>query len=221
MPWAACCTSATLGLRPFGSGADALGKIVRGSYRKPRDLDANYPEGLERIVVRALAADRLQRYQTAEEMRFELEQWLLTRPRPTQHADVARLVRERISDERRKMIEVLFSAGRAIPETLAYRFLSPTDKTQTPTATSGIVIQPAALARLNNKASAPTPTPPKRTGDDEPTQIADVAREPLPQPLAAQTSTTLVDRRTLRLPWLVALAAVAIALISLFLLSRR
>ena len=106
MPWAACCTSRTLGRRPFGSGGEALGKIVRGLYRKPRDLEADYPEELERIVVRALAVDREQRYQTAEEMRFELEQWLLTRPRPTQHADVARLVRERISDERRKMIDV-------------------------------------------------------------------------------------------------------------------
>lgn len=170
---------ATLGLRPFGSGADALGKIVRGSYRKPRDLDPNYPEGLERIAVRALAADRLQRYQTAEEMRFELEQWLLTRPRPTQHADVARLVRERISDERRKMIEVLFSAGRAIPETLAYRFLSPTDKTQTPTATSGIVMQPSGLARLAAAASLrPSPSqaaitrrPPAKTHEDDVTLL--------------------------------------------------
>src|SRR4051794_7736189 len=60
----------TLGRRPFGSGGEALGKIVRGSYRKPRELDPEYSEELERIVMRALASDREQRYQTAEEMRF-------------------------------------------------------------------------------------------------------------------------------------------------------
>src|SRR6478609_1691862 len=109
----------------------ALGKIVRGTYRKPSELDPEYSEELERIVMRALASDREQRYQTAEEMRFELEQWLLTRPHLTQHADVARLVRERINDERRKMIEALTNVSRAIPDALAHRFISPADKTAT------------------------------------------------------------------------------------------
>jgi eukaryotic-like serine/threonine-protein kinase len=175
----------TLGLRPFGSGASALGKIVRGTFRKPRELVAAYPEELERIVCRALAADRQQRYQTAEEMRFELEQWLITRPRPTQAADVARLVRERLTDERRKMIDALVSAGRAIPEALANRFLSQAEKTQTPTATSGIVMQPAGLARLTAIAqqavksqhstpaqAAITRRPPPRTGEHEITVTA-------------------------------------------------
>src|SRR6187431_3833692 len=143
----------TLGRRPFGSGGEALGKIVRGLYKKPRELEADYPEELERIVMRALASDRELRYQTAEEMRFELEQWLLTRPRPTQHGDVARLVRERITDERRKMIDALTNVSRAIPEALTNRFITYAEKTVTPTATSGIVLQPAALARLQNPTS--------------------------------------------------------------------
>jgi serine/threonine-protein kinase len=168
----------TLGLRPFGSGASALGKIVHGTFRKPRDLVPAYPEELETIVCRALAADRQQRYQTAEEMRFALEQWLITCPRPTQAADVARLVRERLTDERRRMIDALVSAGRAIPEALANRFLSQRDTTQTPTATSGIIMQPAGLAWLAapgqqavaNLLSTPaqaaiTQRPPRRTGE--------------------------------------------------------
>jgi serine/threonine-protein kinase len=137
----------SLGVRPFGSGAKALGNIVRGNYRKPSTLRPGYPLELERIIGRALAADRQQRYQTAEEMRFDLEQWLLTLPSPTQSSDVARLVRERLSEERKKMIDVLFNAGRTIPEAMAKRFLSQQEKTATPTATSGIVIQPPGLAR--------------------------------------------------------------------------
>jgi eukaryotic-like serine/threonine-protein kinase len=155
----------TLGLRPFGSGAKALGNIVRGTYRKPRDLRADYPEELERIVARALAANRQERYQTAEEMRFELEQWLLTRPHPTQHGDVARVVRERLSDERKKMIDVLFNAGRSIPEAMAKRFLVHNEKTATPTATSGIVLQPPGLARKPlqvTETQAPTVRPPAK-----------------------------------------------------------
>ncbi|HKO46604.1 MAG TPA: serine/threonine-protein kinase [Polyangiaceae bacterium] len=211
----------TLGRRPFGSGGEALGKIVRGAYRKPRELEPDYPEELERIVMRSLASDRELRYQTAEEMRFELEQWLLTRPRPTQHGDVARLVRERISDDRRKMIDALTNVSRAIPDALSHRFISPADKTATPTATSGIVLQPAALARLKDKAAAPTPTPPKRAAEDDPTLLADSAPLALAPPTAAEASATFVERRTVSLPWLVALAALGIALLSLFILILR
>jgi len=210
----------TLGRRPFGSGGEALGKIVRGAYRKPRELEADYPEELERIVMRALASDREQRYQTAEEMRFELEQWLLTRPRPTQHGDVARLVRERISDDRRKMIDALMNVSRAIPDALTNRFISPADKTATPTATSGIVMQPAALARLKDEASAPTVTPPKRPDDDDATLLSDAARAAL-TPAAGEISGTLVSQRPSNARWLVALVAIAVVLLAIFLFSRR
>src|SRR4051812_30645082 len=193
----------TLGRRPFGSGGEALGKIVRGLYKKPRELEPDYPEELERIIMRALASDRELRYQTAEEMRFELEQWLLTRPQLTQHADVARLVRERISDDRRKMIDALVNVSRAIPDSLANRFISPADKTATPTATSGIVVQPAALARLQRQAAAPTLTPPKRPAEDEPTLLADTARAALTPARTAEAPETPAARQVNRLPWLV------------------
>jgi serine/threonine protein kinase len=150
----------TLGLRPFGGGVHAVGNIVRGNYRKPRDLQSDYPEELQHIIGRALAVDREARYQTAEEMRYELEQWLLTRPLPTKHGDVGRLVRERLSDERKKMIDVLINAGRTIPEALAKRYLAQADKNATPTATSGIVLQPKGLGP--KKADAITVRPPSK-----------------------------------------------------------
>jgi serine/threonine protein kinase len=139
----------TLGHRPFGSGAKALGKIVRGTYRKPRELRVDYPEGLEAIIVKALQKDQSARFQTAEEMRFALEQWLLTSSKPVSAGDVGRVVRERLTPQRRKMIDALMSTSRTLPEALANRFLSPqpTDKTVTPTATSGVVVQAAGLAK--------------------------------------------------------------------------
>ncbi|HET7540224.1 MAG TPA: serine/threonine-protein kinase [Polyangiaceae bacterium] len=208
----------TLGRRPFGSGGEALGKIVRGSYRKPRELEPDYPEELERIVMRALASDREQRYQTAEEMRFELEQWLLTRPHLTQHSDVARLVRERISEDRKKMIDALMNVSRAVPDALANRFISPADKTATPTATSGIVVQPAALARLQSQASLPgsslTPTPANRPSEDDETLLSDAGR-----PGAVQPAGSALNLERSKAPWLIALAVLALAAL-LFLLSR-
>jgi hypothetical protein len=166
-------------------------------------------------------------------MRFELEQWLLTRPRPTQHGDVARLVRERISDDRRKMIDALTNVSRAIPQALSTRFISPADKTATPTASSGIVIQPAALARLQRTASAPTPTPSKRPAEDEETLLGDAARAALtPPPKTLEASLETIETvetletletfgaRLKRLPWPLALAGVVIAVLSFLLLSR-
>ena len=217
----------TLGRRPFGSGGEALGKIVRGLYKKPREVDPDYPEELERIVMRALASDREQRYQTAEELRFELEQWLLSRPRPTQHADVARLVRERLSDERRKMIDALVNVSRAIPDTLTKRFLQPPDRSATPTATSGIVIQPAALARLKAPATE-TPPAAHRPEEDEATIVGEAARaalarsEPANARISAVASASELSpppgRRAI-LPWAFALGVVILAL--LWVLLRR
>jgi serine/threonine-protein kinase len=63
---------ATLGLRPFGGGASALGKIVQGKYLRPTEIRSNYPPGLEAIVLRALASDPAQHFQTADELRLAL-----------------------------------------------------------------------------------------------------------------------------------------------------
>jgi serine/threonine protein kinase len=148
---------ATLGLRPFGGGATALGKIVQGKYRRPSELRSDYAEELEAIVVKALAADPNQRYQTAEEMRIALEQWMLTSSRMVVPGDVARIVRDRMNPERRKLVEAVMSSSRALPEALAYQLLAMHDKTDTPTATSGLIVQPEGLKKKNKPAPKPEP----------------------------------------------------------------
>src|SRR5204863_8406371 len=107
----------------------------------------------------------------------------------------------------------------AIPDALANRFISPADKTATPTATSGIVIQPAALARLHSQRAAPALTPPKRYSEDDETQLSDAARAALTPTPAQETSTELAQPSwQSRLPWLVAIAAVVLALVAMLLL---
>ena len=162
---------ASLGLRPFGGGASALGKIVQGKYRLPNELRADYPEELQAIVVKSLAADPNQRYQTAEEMRLALEQWMLTSSKLATPSDVARIVRERMNPERRRLVEAVMSQGRSLPEALAYQLLSISDKTDTPTATSGLVVQPDGLSK-KNKAKSKSRPPADSVSDTDATLVA-------------------------------------------------
>lgn len=157
---------ASLGLRPFGGGASALGKIVQGKFRLPNELRPDYPEDLQAIIVRSLAADPNQRYQTAEEMRLALEQWMLTSSKIATPSDVARIVRERMNPERRRLVEAVMSQGRTLPEALAYQLLSVQDKTDTPTATSGLVVQPEGLKKKAKAAKARASQPSVPDSDD-------------------------------------------------------
>ena len=157
---------ATLGLRPFGGGASALGKIVQGKYLRPSEIRSNYPPGLEAIVLRALASDPAQRFQTADELRVALEQWLMAESEVVMESDVAEVVRQRISKERRMVIDAVMSSGRALPEALAAQLLSRGDRTQTPTANSRVFIAaPRPRVRLSSRApAAPSGSP--AVGDD-------------------------------------------------------
>jgi serine/threonine protein kinase len=166
---------ATLGLRPFGGGASALGKIVQGRYLKPSDIRSTYPPGLEAIIVKALASDPAQRFQTADEMRAAIEQWLMSSSEIVMESDIAAVVRERISKERRMVIDAVMTSGRALPEALQKQLLTRRDRTQTPTANSRVFLTaPLPRVRLSTpppaaapaeEESAPTWRPPKKSGE--------------------------------------------------------
>ena len=49
-------------------GGDAMREIVIGKVMAPREIDPNYPPALEAIVLKALARDRLARFQSAREL---------------------------------------------------------------------------------------------------------------------------------------------------------
>ncbi|HEY8943299.1 MAG TPA: serine/threonine-protein kinase, partial [Polyangiaceae bacterium] len=187
---------ASLGLRPFGGGATALGKIVQGKYRLPRELQPDYPEELQAIIVKALATNPANRYQSTDEMRVALEQWLLTTSRLVVHGDVSRVVRERMNPERRKLVEAVLSSSRSLPEALAYSLLQhQQDKTDTPTATSGLVVQPPGLKKGARKESG---------GDPDATVIGsgDTGSMTLPSPTGAAggTEEPSQDERTRLMP---------------------
>jgi serine/threonine protein kinase len=137
---------ATLGLRPFGSGPSAMPKILQGDYKRPSELLPSYPEGLEKIIVQAVSKKQEERHSTAEELRLALEAWLSESQVVVTPADVARVVRERLDETKRRTIDGLRNTNKPLLYAMAARVERDAgDITQTPTAASGLVARPNSL----------------------------------------------------------------------------
>ena len=132
----------TVGLRPFGGGASALGKIVQGKYLLPSAIRKDYPADLEAIIMKAIASNPNERYSTADELRVALEGWLIAHSQLVMESDVAALVRSRLSPERRAVIDAAATSGRSLPQKLATQLLQRNDRTNTPTADSRVFNTP-------------------------------------------------------------------------------
>jgi len=129
---------ATLGVRPFGNGGEALGKILRNEYKLPSAMRPGYPAGLEAVIVKALAGKPTQRFQTAEEMQVALEEWLLSCGKVVTANEVAKCVQSRLSPETRARNAALMTQNRVLPNQLLGR-LTRDPESETPTAGSGLV----------------------------------------------------------------------------------
>ena len=95
---------ATLGQRPF-HGGDALAtmyKLLEERVVPPSELDPDYPPELEAIVLKALAKERNERYQTAEEFHEALEKWLVATRTLVTASDVSNFLMEHIGDRVRE-----------------------------------------------------------------------------------------------------------------------
>jgi serine/threonine protein kinase len=154
----------TLGLRPFGRGTHAvMSKIVQGDFKAPRELVPTYPERLERIVIRALSRNPDDRYQSAEEMRLALEEWLAKSGKIVTHTDIARAVNERLNPKVRDQIQALRTANRFTPQAaIAGRDTDAEDDADSwelPTAVSGLIQLPDEIARERSAPSAVRPQP--------------------------------------------------------------
>ena len=69
------------GKRPFGGETELelMMSIVQSPPTDPKQLNPNVPEDLAKVMYKALEKDRNQRYQSAREMRADLEHFLLSR----------------------------------------------------------------------------------------------------------------------------------------------
>lgn len=169
---------ATTGMRPFGNGPKAMTKILLGEYRKPSELDPNYPPGLEAVVVKALSHEPRDRFQTAGEMREALERWLVDVRRVVTASDVARVLVERMPPEALDAVRKLQNRRRGKGTTFS-ALLETFDALEPPTAASGLVAPPSDLERVARETPSLEPEelldaveeriPAEAEGDDGPT----------------------------------------------------
>jgi eukaryotic-like serine/threonine-protein kinase len=91
----------TVGRRPFqGEGAlSTLYQLLEQNVLPPVEACAGYPPELSAIVLRALAKDPEQRFQTAEDMRVALESWLANVASKVNEREIAQLLRATVGDE--------------------------------------------------------------------------------------------------------------------------
>jgi serine/threonine-protein kinase len=95
---------ATVGKRPF-HGNDALAtlySLLEQPLVPPSAIDPDYPPDLEVIVLKALARDPADRFQTAEEFGYALEAWMTSSRAIVTESQVAGLLRETLGDRIKK-----------------------------------------------------------------------------------------------------------------------
>jgi serine/threonine protein kinase len=138
---------ATVGLRPFGSGPRAMSKILGGEYKRPGSLVDGYPAELEQVIARCLQKSPADRYPTADEMRTDLEQWLLTSASPVGTKDIAALVGQRLDVKKRRVVETLMRSDQFLPDAMVYQLVRG-EVELTPTATSSVMFGPSSLTDL-------------------------------------------------------------------------
>jgi hypothetical protein len=155
---------ATTGKQPFrGEGEhQVMQELLKGSFTPPSRVVRGYPFDLERIVTRALAAQPLHRYQTMEQMRIALEEWISKSGPVVTQTHVAALVRERIGvevEKRRERIRVASAAIVERGETFDPAQMTPSGAAVRPSATpSGVQpmrdgsIPPPAPGRVSRTA---------------------------------------------------------------------
>ncbi len=81
---------------------ETLKAVVQDAAPPLRKVDASMPEGLERILKKALDKKRENRYRSAQEMQLALEGWLAEERQVVTGANLARMMRRLFSAEIRK-----------------------------------------------------------------------------------------------------------------------
>lgn len=104
----------TLGRRAF-AGTDALStmyQIVEGRIALPHTLQPDYPLGLESVVMRALARDPAERFQTAGELGAALQDWLFETNQRVTEKHLARLLEQHLGEKIAARNRVIFEQAR-------------------------------------------------------------------------------------------------------------
>ncbi|HEY8073520.1 MAG TPA: protein kinase [Labilithrix sp.] len=171
---------ATTGMRPFrGDGeAQVMHHLLKGEFDPPSTIIRNYPPELERIVTRALAAQPILRFPTAERMRFALEEFLAKGPLVTQ-SNVAQVQKARIGEALDKRKERIRAASTDASSEAPGASLTPSNADAN---RSGVKPGPAARPLFTTlQMNRPAGMPPLQQPPSAPPPL------PSPEPLPAET----------------------------------
>jgi len=95
---------AAAGERLWKGQADAaiMNKVLNAEIPSPRTVNLEVPEQLEKIVMKALAADREQRYSSAAELEQDIDQYVSTLGPPITNRQIGKVVATLFEDVRTK-----------------------------------------------------------------------------------------------------------------------
>ncbi len=146
------------GKRPFGGDTELelMMSIVQSPPTDPQQINPNVPQDLAKVMFRALDKDRNKRYQSAREMRADLEHFLLSRQVLVDSYTLGNFVREVVPPGERLVGYSVPTPSRPSLQALA------TEKDKVP---SGLPPPPQGKKE-------PVPPPPvSQTGDEAATQL--------------------------------------------------
>jgi serine/threonine protein kinase len=113
---------AVLGKRPFSRPGErrdqALARLLNVDYARPREVDPGCPAEIASVIERAMQQDPALRYQSADELRQDLERWLLASGALTTEHDVARALNDRCGpslDQRASSIRAALDGPIEVP----------------------------------------------------------------------------------------------------------
>jgi eukaryotic-like serine/threonine-protein kinase len=134
----------TVGKRPFqGEGAlSTLYQLLEQPVASPLEVCPGYPPALSEIVLKALAKDPDERWQTAEDLRVALEGWIASAGSKANEREITALLRATVGDE-------IDQKSRSINEAAAKLKESPAERSEaaTASASSGAPVAPESRGR--------------------------------------------------------------------------
>lgn len=109
---------------------ETLKLIVEGDYPSPRSINPNLPARLEGIILKALAKDRQQRYQTAREFQADLEDFIRDERLAVSPLSLRGWMQS-LFDEKLAQQKQMLQEGRQLAEVIAAQITEEEANTQT------------------------------------------------------------------------------------------
>lgn len=112
----------SLGTKPFPSnGLETIYRIVEGTFDRPSALEASFPAELEEIILRAMALDPADRYQTADAMRTALESYLASSGPPCSESDIAAIANAAMGEQLARRADAIRMAASTLDDNSSIR----------------------------------------------------------------------------------------------------